>query len=92
MRSRNRPSKLTVQEFNGLASETRANYLWEHGVFFAERFVKQDFIVKTYSLGKFYADVWYSLHTNKIEDIFGFDTDDAVLDNIIKDIDLRKFI
>ena len=82
---------ITPKEFNDMFDDQKSTYLWDNGIFVSERFVKDDYIVKSYSLLDFYVDVYYSLHDNKIETINALETEDD-LNGLLSEIKLIDYL
>jgi hypothetical protein len=63
---------LSLKEFNTLNESRQAEAVWD-GTFLADR-EENGLVVRLYSLGAFYGEVFYDPHTNKILRVRAFDT------------------
>jgi hypothetical protein len=63
---------LSLKEFNALDQHDQAAAIW-NGTFLADR-EENGLVVRLYSLGTFYGEVFYDAHTNKILRLKAFDT------------------
>jgi hypothetical protein len=63
---------LTLEDFNALNEPEQEEAIWE-GIFLADR-EENGLVVRLYSLGSFYGEVFYDAHTNKILGLRAFDT------------------
>jgi hypothetical protein len=63
---------LSLKEFNALNQFDQVEAIW-NGTFLADR-EENGLIVRLYSLGTFYGEVFYDAHTNKILRVKAFDT------------------
>lgn len=86
-------NKLTPKEFNYLFADKKIDYLYDKGKFVTERFVNQDYIVKTWFIDDFYVEVVFNLKINTIEAIYALDYDrEEDWDGLLQTIDLRDYI
>jgi hypothetical protein len=63
---------LSLEEFNALNEFDQAEAIWD-GTFLAER-EENGLVVRLYSLGTFYGEVFYDTYTNKILRLKAFNT------------------
>jgi hypothetical protein len=63
---------LSLEKFNALNDQEQAEAI-RSGTFLADR-EENGLIVRLYSLGSFYGEVFYDTHTNKILRLKAFDT------------------
>ena len=67
---------MTAEKFNSLITDSKANFLWDNGVYVDERISYNKYLIKIYSLVDFYVEVYYCIEDNKIEDIYAIETDE----------------
>ena len=67
---------MTAKQYNELSTNARADYLWDQGIFLLQRQVKGNYIIKMYSLEKFFVEVCYNATDNCIDDISALEKDD----------------
>ena len=64
---------LTFKTFSSLPTEKKLKCLSEHGILLCTRsYAKTK--VSLYSIGKFYAEVWFNRHTDDISNVLPFTT------------------
>jgi hypothetical protein len=63
---------LSLEEFNALNEFDQAEAIWD-GTFLADR-EENGLVVRLYSLGTFYGEVFYDTYTNKILRLKAFNT------------------
>jgi hypothetical protein len=68
---------LSLEKFNALTQHDQAEIIWK-GTYLADR-EENGLIVRLYSLGSFYGEVFYDAHTNKILRLKAFDTTSQIV-------------
>ncbi len=61
----------TMSEFTALPLEEQVSYIWSHGKFTLSRSV-DSFGVNRYSLGEFFAEVWFDKQQNWVHLVTSF--------------------
>lgn len=64
---------LTFQKFSNLSTENKLKYLSENGTLLCTRSYART-KVSLYSIGQFYAEVWFNRNTDDISNILPFTT------------------
>ena len=67
---------MTAEKFNSLITDSKANFLWDNGVYVDERISYNKYLIKIYSLVDFFVEVYYCIEDNKIEDIYAIQTEE----------------
>lgn len=68
---------LTVNDFNALTDDGKAAAIWQ-GAFLADR-EEDTFTVQLYSLGSFYAEVFYDPKANSISHFQAFNSEELLV-------------
>ncbi len=79
---------MNLADFKRKNLQQKTNLIWEQGNFLAVRY-SSNCNVCLYSMGKFYAEIWYRLVDNEIHAIKGF-TKCTHLDPYLAMIDLEE--
>ncbi len=81
---------MNIYEFNRSDFENKAALVWEQGEFLTVR-VSGNYNICLYSLGKFFAEIWYRVEENEVETVRGF-TSDSCLEPYLNLVDLTDII
>lgn len=77
---------LSLYEFNRNNHEQRIALVWKHGNFLEVR-QSRSYHIGLYSMGKFFAEIWYRPADNEIELVRGFNSK-AMLEPYLDQVDL----
>jgi len=78
---------MNLEQFKKLTMEEQSDAIFEFASMVTER-RDRNFRYLLYHLYSFYIERKYDISTGELIDLFGFESDDTILDLYIKDIDL----
>ncbi|QNF32875.1 hypothetical protein HUW51_09070 [Adhaeribacter swui] len=81
---------MNLYDFFGNNHQQRASLVWEQGEFLTIR-VSGEYSVCLYSMGNFFAEIWYRIVDNQVDFVRGFKSN-ALLEPYLELVDLSQII